>query len=101
MLLQSLRSAADAVASLRALQGQSHSTEAAEARAQSAYALARQRYEGGLADYDSVLISESILLVARDDAASLHFRGFQLDIALAEALGGGFSGFTPDQRASQ
>ena len=101
VLLQSLKSAADAVASLKALQGESQAAEAAEARAQSAYDLAKLRYEGGLADYDSVLISQNALIATRDEAASLRLRGFQLDIALADALGGGFSGATPDQSVSQ
>jgi NodT family efflux transporter outer membrane factor (OMF) lipoprotein len=97
-LLQSLRAAADAVASLKALQGQSEAANAAESQAQRAYDLAKLRYAGGLADYDSVLISENALIAARDEAATLRLRGFQLDIALAKALGGGFNGATPTQR---
>jgi NodT family efflux transporter outer membrane factor (OMF) lipoprotein len=98
VLLQSLKAAADAVASLKALPGQTQATNAAEARAQSAYDLTKLRYEGGLADFDAVLISENALIAARDQAATLRLRGFQLDIALAKALGGGFSGTTPTQR---
>jgi len=98
VLLQSLKAAADAVASLKALADQSQPAAVAEAKAQSAYDLTRLRYEGGLADYDSVLISENALITARDEAATLRLRGFQLDVALAQALGGGFSDEPPTQR---
>jgi len=53
------------------------------------------RYEGGLSDFQSVLIVENALLDARDQAASLRLRGFALDIALVDALGGGFRGALP------
>ena len=98
VLLQSLKAAADAVASLKALPGQSEAVDAAETTAQGAYDLTKLRYEGGLASYDSVLISENALIAARDEAATLRLRGFQLDIALARALGGGFNGAIPTQR---
>ncbi len=91
VLLQSLKDAADAVASLQALQGRVEATDAAEAKAQSAYDLTTLRYKGGLADYDAVLISENALIAAQDDAATLRLRGFQLDVALARSLGGGFN----------
>jgi outer membrane protein TolC len=100
VLLQALKSAADAVASLKALPGESQAADAAESEAQSAYDLTRLRYQGGLVGYDSVLISENALIAARDEAATLRLRGFQLDIALARALGGGFSGATPNGRTS-
>jgi NodT family efflux transporter outer membrane factor (OMF) lipoprotein len=98
VLLQSLKEVADAVTSLKALQGEASAADEAEARAQSAYDLTKLRYAGGLADYDAVLISENALVAARDQAATLRLRGFHLDIALANALGGGFSGATPDTR---
>ena len=89
-LLQALREAADAAASLRALGPRTRRIDAALARNESAYRLSRIRYEGGLSDYQAVLISENALLAAREQAASIRLRGFLLDIALARALGGGF-----------
>jgi NodT family efflux transporter outer membrane factor (OMF) lipoprotein len=89
-LLQALHEAADAATSLQALGARVRRTHAALERQESAYRLARMRYEGGLSDYLSVLISEDALLAAREQEASLRLRGFVLDIALAKALGGGF-----------
>jgi NodT family efflux transporter outer membrane factor (OMF) lipoprotein len=89
-LLETLRAAADAATSLRALGPRIESTDAAVARHEAAYRLSRIRYEGGLSDYQAVLISENSLLAAREQAASLRLRGFLLDIALAHSLGGGF-----------
>jgi NodT family efflux transporter outer membrane factor (OMF) lipoprotein len=100
VLLQSLRKAADAVTSLKALQGQLEAADAAATQAQRAYDLTNLRYKGGLIDYDTVLISENALIDARDQAATLRLRGFELDTALADALGGGFSGTLPDQGKS-
>jgi NodT family efflux transporter outer membrane factor (OMF) lipoprotein len=97
VLLQSLQAAADAVVSLKALPSQTDAANAAESKAQSAYDLTKLRYEGGLAGYDSVLISEDALITARDVSTTLRLRGFQLDIALANALGGGFNGAIPAQ----
>ena len=70
-------------------------TTAAVARQEAAYKLVQMRYEGGLSDYQSVLISEDSLLAAREQAAALRLRGFILDIALAKALGGGFKAAVP------
>jgi NodT family efflux transporter outer membrane factor (OMF) lipoprotein len=89
-LLEALRAAADAAASLRALDPRARQTDAALARHEAAYRLSRIRYEGGLSDYQAVLISENALLAAREQSASLRLRGFLLDIALAKSLGGGF-----------
>ena len=98
MLLQSLQATADAVTSLKALRGRSAAANSAEAKAQNAYDLTKLRYKGGLADYDSVLLTENALIAAREEAATLRLRGFQLDIALARALGGGFRGTIPIER---
>lgn len=94
-LLQALHQAADAATSLRALHERVNRTNAAVARQEAAYSLANMRYEGGLSDYQSVLISEDALLAAREQAAALRLRGFILDIALAKALGGGFKAAVP------
>ena len=97
-LLQVLHEAADAATSLRALGPRVDRTNAALARQTTAYRLARMRYEGGLSNYQAVLISEDALLAARELAASLRLRGFVLDIALAKALGGGFRGPVPAEK---
>jgi NodT family efflux transporter outer membrane factor (OMF) lipoprotein len=94
-LLRALHEAADAADSLRSLDARQRSADAAAARQESAYRLSRMSYEGGLSNYQSVLIAENALLEARDQAAALRLRGFVLDVALADALGGGFRGQTP------
>jgi NodT family efflux transporter outer membrane factor (OMF) lipoprotein len=104
-LLRALHDVADAATSERALAARQLAADGAVTRQEAAYRLARMRYEGGLADYQSVLIVEDSLLNARDQAASLRLRGFVLDIALVNALGGGFRGdlpipkTTPSERA--
>jgi NodT family efflux transporter outer membrane factor (OMF) lipoprotein len=94
-LLQALHDAADAATSLHSLDARQQSADAAAARQESAYRLSRMSYEGGLSNYRSVLIVENAMLEARDQAATLRLRGFVLDVALADALGGGFRGQTP------
>src|SRR3546814_5106229 len=94
-LLQALHRAADAATSLRALGPRVQRTDAALARQEAAYRLARMRYEGGLSGYQAVLIVEDALLAAREQSTSLRLRGFVLDIALAKALGGGFRAPAP------
>jgi len=99
-LLQGLHEAADAATSLRALAPRQSAADAAVARDENAYRLSRMRYEGGLSDYQSVLIVENALLDARDQAAALRLRGFVLDISLVDALGGGFHGEIPPNNST-
>jgi NodT family efflux transporter outer membrane factor (OMF) lipoprotein len=97
-LLRALHQAADAATSLRALVPRQLAADSAVAREEDAYRLSRMRYEGGLSDYQSVLIVENALLDARDQAAALRLRDFVLDIALVDALGGGFRGELPPSK---
>jgi len=94
-LLRALHDAADAVTSQSALAARQRAADSAVSRQEAAYRLSLMRYEGGLSDFQSVLIVENALLDARDQAASLRLRGFALDIALVDALGGGFRGALP------
>ena len=66
-------------------------TRAALAADEDAYRVARQRYEGGLSTYQSVLIAEDAVLGERLAVADLESRRFALDVALVRALGGGFT----------
>ncbi|MDY1568947.1 multidrug transporter, partial [Pseudomonas aeruginosa] len=54
------------------------------------YRLAKARYQGGIADYLTVLTTEDALLQARLADAAIHARSYSLDVALVKALGGGF-----------
>lgn len=89
-LTQALRETADAARSLDALQERRVAIDEGLARSEKAYGLAKARFEGGLADYQTVLTAEDIMLQAQMEDAAIHTRGYSLDVALVKALGGGF-----------
>ena len=89
-LIQALRQAADAAASERALAGRLKESAAALAADEDAYRIARLRYEGGLSNYQSVLLAEDAVLQARRIVVDLQARAFTLDVQLVRALGGGY-----------
>jgi NodT family efflux transporter outer membrane factor (OMF) lipoprotein len=90
IVVDAYREVADAVTSQRMLDQRMSDVHAARTAAEAAYAIARQRYEGGLSTYLDVLTVEERLLLARQAEAELQNRAFALDIALIRALGGGF-----------
>ena len=98
-LTQALRETADAARSLAALQDRLVATDAGRARSETAYTLAKKRYDGGLADFQTVLTAEDALLQAQIADTAIHMRGYSLDIALVKALGGGFE--SPSQFQAQ
>jgi NodT family efflux transporter outer membrane factor (OMF) lipoprotein len=89
-LVQALQELADAAASERALGVRLRESRAALASDEEAYKLIRLRYEGGLANYQSVLLAEDAVLQARVIVADLDARAFTLDVQLVQALGGGY-----------
>jgi len=90
-LVQALQELADAAASERALGVRLQESRAALAADEEAYSLIRLRYEGGLANYQSVLLAEDAVLQARVIVADLDARAFTLDVQLVQALGGGYA----------
>ncbi len=90
-LTEALHQLADVAASERALDTRLHETRAALAADEDAYRVAHDRYAGGLANYQTVLIAEDAVLTQRLAVADLESRRFALDVALARALGGGFT----------
>ncbi|PZN94316.1 MAG: multidrug transporter [Alphaproteobacteria bacterium] len=90
-LVQALQDVADAATSARALAGRLADSRAALAAQEEANRIARLRYTGGLADYQSVLIAEDNVLQRRRLLADLQARAFTLDVALVRALGGGYA----------
>lgn len=90
-LTEALHEVADVVVSQRALTTRLENARAALAADEDAYRITRQRYEGGLANYQTVLIAEDAVLARRLAVADLESRKFSLDVALVRALGGGFS----------
>ncbi len=89
-LLRALREAADAVATMQALQGQQAAQALADAAADRAHALALQRYQAGLGTSLHVLVADTAALAQRRAAADLKARRLAADVALSRALGGGY-----------
>jgi len=80
---------ADAVTSQSMLGIQLARSRQSLADAQEAYSIARQRYEGGLSDYLTVLTAQDSVLTEQRTVVDLEARAFSLDVALVKALGGG------------
>ncbi|MCW2367675.1 NodT family efflux transporter outer membrane factor (OMF) lipoprotein [Sphingobium sp. B7D2B] len=85
------RAVADAVVSQRALAVQLEQSRKSLADFEAAYAIATQRYEGGLSTFLDVLTAQDRALQAKRTVADLQARAFTLDVALVRALGGGFT----------
>jgi outer membrane protein TolC len=66
-------------------------SRSALAEYETAHALARERYEHGLASYLDVLSAEEGVVASRLTVAQLEARAFTLDVQLIRALGGGFA----------
>ena len=90
-LTQALQEVANAALSQKALGGRLDKAERAVTAASEAHRIARNRYEGGLATYIEVLSAEDVLLNSLRSLTDLQSRGFTLDVALMQALGGGYS----------
>jgi NodT family efflux transporter outer membrane factor (OMF) lipoprotein len=89
-VLHAVHETADPISSLRAIALQQHEQEQAQAAAESAYALATQRYRAGLSTYLMVLNAEFGVLNQRRGAVDLKGRAWEAQIALIQALGGGY-----------
>lgn len=87
---QALQEVADAGLSQKALAGRLSKSKEAVAAASEAHRVARNRYEGGLSSYLEVLSVEDVLLSALRNLTDLQSRSFTLDVALMNALGGGY-----------
>lgn len=88
---EALREVADAAAGERALSERLQQSRDALAGEEEAYRIARLRYEGGLANYQTVLIAEDRVLASRRTVVDLEARIFTLDVQLVKSLGGGFA----------
>ena len=88
---QALREVADAAASQKALADRLAQSRAALAADEDAHRVARLRYDGALANYQSVLLAENAVLAQRQVVTDLENRSLVLDVSLIHALGGGFA----------
>jgi NodT family efflux transporter outer membrane factor (OMF) lipoprotein len=90
-VINAVHEVADQLASSQAIARQQAEQGQAAQVAQEAYAAARQRYASGLFNALQVLNAETAVLAQRRQAADLGTRALQNQVALARALGGGFS----------
>jgi NodT family efflux transporter outer membrane factor (OMF) lipoprotein len=90
-LSQALQDVADAAASVQSAARQLDDRRAALTAAEQAYAIAKERYEGGLSSFVSVLTAEDAVILDRRAYADASSRAFSLDITLVHALGGGYA----------
>ena len=99
-VVQALHDVADAAAGERALATRLKESRDALTAYEEAYRVARLRYDGGLANFQSVLLAEDSVLQARRTVVDLEARAFTLDIQLIKALGGGYTQAAPLARSS-
>ncbi len=90
-VLRVLNDVEDQLAALRGDRDRLHSLLAAADAATAAAALARQRYESGLADVQAVLETQRVQLMAQDNAATAQAAVSADQIRLFRALGGGWT----------
>jgi len=90
-VLDALRDAADQITSLQSIERQQREQALAQDSAESAYALALQRYRAGLGTYLTVLTAETNVLAQRRNATDLKARALDAQAQLAHALGGGYA----------
>ena len=89
-LTRALHEVADAATSMRALDQRLDAASAANAAAEDAWKLQRQRYLGGLATALDVLTVEDEMLSSRRALDDLRSRAFAIAATLAKSLGGGW-----------
>lgn len=89
-LTRAFHDIANVITSTKALSAQVEKTREAVEAASSAYQIATNRYEGGLARYLDVLTAENALLVNQRALVNLESKAFSLDVALVRSLGGSY-----------
>jgi len=94
-LLDALHETADQIAAARSIDQQMAEQREAQAAAESAYAIAQQRYRAGLGNYLNVLSAETSVLQQRRQAVDLAARRLDTQARLARALGGGYAATDP------
>jgi len=90
-VIDAVRDVVSQLVSLRGIEEQRALQRDAVATADVAYKLALQRYQVGVGNYLQVLATELQRLASERVQSDLDMRAIELDIALARALGGGFS----------
>ncbi|MFY3385081.1 efflux transporter outer membrane subunit [Paracidovorax sp. MALMAid1276] len=90
-VLDAVKEAGDAIASVQSLTRQQALQDDALASAEKAYRFAQERYRAGLGSYLVVLSTESQVLAQRRLAVDLRARQLDTRLVLMKALGGGWT----------
>lgn len=90
-VLDAVKQAGDAIASVQSLQRQQALQKESLSKAERAYDFAVQRYQAGLGTQITVLNTETQLITQRRLAVDLQARELDTRVALATALGGGWT----------
>jgi len=90
-VLVAMQQVADTLSSQRALHTRLARSEQALSAYEEAYRLNKLRYDGGLSDYTSLLVTEQSLISQRRIVSDLRSRALTLDIALIKSLGGAYA----------
>lgn len=90
-VLDAVKEAGDAMASVQSLTRQQALQDEAAASAEKAYRFAQERYRAGLGNYLVVLSTESQVLAQRRLAVDLRARQLDTRLVLMKALGGGWN----------
>jgi NodT family efflux transporter outer membrane factor (OMF) lipoprotein len=91
-VIDAVHDVADQISSWRSIERQQVQQVRAQAAAESAYDLARQRYGAGLGTYLTVLSAEANVLNQRRQATDLVARALDIQLTLIRSLGGGYAG---------
>jgi len=89
-VINAMRDAADQAQAVESLAKQHAQQAQALAAAESAYAIARDRYRVGLDTYLNVLFAESAVLTERRQMVDLQAQALDAQAGLAQAMGGGW-----------
>ncbi len=87
-VVNAMHETADAVTSDKALGQRLDQASQALGASEKAYGLVKQRYDGGLTDYATLLLAEQQVIAQRRVVADLQSRALTLDVALIKAVGG-------------
>jgi len=90
-VLDAVKEAGDAMASIQSLTRQQALQDDAVASAEKAYRFAQERYRAGLGNYLLVLTTENQVLAQRRLAVDLRARQLDTRLVLMKALGGGWT----------
>lgn len=99
-LIGALNDVATQVATIRAVEQQQTHAQRAYGASQRAYDLEIVRYKAGLDPQLQVLAADVARLTQRQRVATLRMQRLDAQIALIQALGGGYSSLTPDLAAA-